>query len=79
MRRATVHRLWLDITLSADDELESLEETPYWDSESRRRYHAVEGPRVRQLNKANEKIYDYNDDYSGDGIHEESGDDYQEF
>lgn len=59
MIRLSQHTLWLDDEQKANGELDPLEENAFWDSPSRRRYHAITGPRVSQLSAASKKIYDY--------------------
>lgn len=77
--RLSQHTLWLDEEQKHDDELDSLEENAFWDSPSRRRYHAITGPRLSQLSAASQKIYEYeNDDDEIDDFSEDvdSGDDF---
>ena len=72
------HILWLNDEQKRDGEPDSLEENAFWDSPSRRRYHAITGPRVSQLSTESQKIYDYEDDF-GEFDEEDddvSGDDF---
>jgi hypothetical protein len=58
--------LWLDTEVREREELDSLEEDSFWNSDNRRHYHAVKGARVSQIHADNEAIYEY-DDESDDG------------
>jgi hypothetical protein len=57
----TEHSLWLDTEVRARDDLDSLDEDSFWDSDNRRRYHAVSLSRISQLNVDDEEIYYYDD------------------
>lgn len=79
MIRLSQHTLWLDEEQKPDAELDSLDENVFWDSPSRRRYHAITGPRVSQLSAGSRKIYDYemdNDDFEEGSDDLGSGDDF---
>ena len=77
--RLSQHILWLNEEQKRDDELDSLEENAFWDSPSRRRYHAISGPRVSQLSTESRKIYEFenpNDEFDESSGDMDSGDDY---
>lgn len=58
------------------EELNSLEEDSFWDSENRRHFHAVKGARVSKLNADDEEIYDYDDESDGGDAFYDPEDDY---
>jgi hypothetical protein len=73
------HVLWLDEEQKHDDELDSLDETEFWSSPSRRRYHSITGPRVSQLSAASRNIYEYenkDDVFDDSSDSQDSGDDF---
>ena len=76
--RSSTHTLWLDATAPKknSNDMESLEEDEFWNSNSRRTYHAISGARAARLNKDDEEIYDYDDRISEHDCESYSGDDY---
>jgi hypothetical protein len=77
--RLSQHILWLDEETKHDNDLESLEENDFWDSPSRRRYHANTAPRVSQLSAESRKIYEFenpDDEFDESSDEMDSGDDF---
>ncbi len=66
MVRFFEHRLWLDSPVPDPSEMAPLEECSFWGSPTRKRYHAITGPRVSALNANDASIYDY-------GVHSDMG------
>lgn len=77
--RSSDHKLWLKADARADNELDSLDEDPFWDTPTRRRYHAVSGARVSTLNAEDEDIYDYDANAEEEEELAGSEDDYIDF
>lgn len=77
--RSFEHRLWLDSLVPDPSELAPLDECSFWGSPTRKRYHAITGPRVSALNANDANIYDY-DDHSDIGSDiNNSEDDYIDY
>lgn len=68
--------MWLDNQVPAPGDLEPLQEDAFWGSPTRKRHHAISGPRVSALNAEDQNIYDYNVESDTGGEMEDSGDDY---
>ena len=71
--------MWLDTEVRARADLDSLDEDSFWDSENRRRYHAVSGARISQLNADDEEIYDYEDQSAIDNADNYNDGDFIDF
>lgn len=68
--------MWLDTPVPAPSDLSPLQECSFWGSPTRKRYHAITGPRVRALNAEDVNIYDYGVDSEMDSDISHSEDDY---
>ena len=71
--------LWLDNEVPASGELEPLQEDAFWGSPTRKRFHAISGPRVSTLNTEDQILYDYNVESDTDDEINQSEDDYVDF
>jgi hypothetical protein len=54
-----MRKLWLDQPRQHLGDIDPLAECEFWDSPSRRRYHAVTAPRISKLSSECTKIYEY--------------------